>query len=468
MHDTELLRIHVSRLCRGLLWAFGAMMVLLVYWQVIRAQSLRADPQNPRPGARMKITRPGRILTADGQEALAPLRVGDEWSVQYPGHEVYCHLTGYNGKSGLQKPLQAALYALGEHEDPWRWALPTPPIGCDVVLTIHSKAQQAATGLMRNRCGAVVAIDPRTGAIRVMVSAPAYDPATVLRTAADFEAFRTHPDKLELNRCLLGQYAPGSVLKIFTAAAAIDSGAAQPQDEFHCAGEATISGATIRCRRTSGHGDITLSRALAESCNVAFAKLGQKIGAEAFRDYVRRFRLIEKPDLPLPARGGRIAPMTGDDKSVEVAEAAFGQGATLVSPMAIARLTATIARGGAVPQVGLVESIVTQHGESRRQFVARDLGQAISAPTARALAGMMVETVERGTARAAQIPGVKVAGKTGSAQNPAGLAHAWFAAFAPAQEPRVAIAVIVENGGSGGAVAAPIARQVMAILLEAG
>lgn len=467
MHDVAELRTNVARLCRGFLFAFLAMSLWLAYWHVFRAPALRADTHNPRARERLKVTQPGRVLTTDGDLVLEGRRDNEVWYLEYPGRETYCHLTGYNAKTGLQATLREALYGTGRYEDGWVRVLRGRPTGCDITLTINGEAQALATELMSHHSGAVVAIDPRGGDILVMVSAPAYDPTAVLLSAADWQLFQNHPEKPELNRALLGQYAPGSVLKIFTAAAALDAGFVKPDDEFRCSGEIRVGDGTIRCRRARGHGNITFTEALTDSCNVIFADVGRGLGPAAFRDYVQRFGLLEAPALPLPVRGGRMPSMDGEKAEEEVAEAAFGQGAMLVSPLAVARLTATIAARGVVPGVRLVKRITGPQGRQYHEAAPAAGGRAISTEAAETLAGMMVQVVEQGTGRRARIRGVKVAGKTGSAQNPAGPPHAWFAAFAPADNPRVAVAVIVEHGGAGGDVAAPIARRVMEVLLKA-
>lgn len=468
MLDTDALRGNVARLCRGFLMAFAGLTVLLAYWHVLRAPALRADPHNPRANERIKLTEPGRVVTADGRPILVPARSEEQWYYEYPGGEDFCHLTGYSPRTGMQPALRDALYAQGPYEDPWCRVLRGRPMGCQVTLTINAAAQVLATRLMRGHRGAVVAVDPRDGAIRVMVSAPSYDPAGVLASHTDFEIFQNLPTKPELNRALLGQYPPGSVLKILTAAAALAQGVVKPEDEFTCSGQVTIDHDVIPCRREGGHGKITFTDAFTDSCNVIFAELGQGLGPSLFHEYVDRFHLLDRPELPLPARGGRMAAMKGPNADAQVAEAAIGQGATLVSPAAIARLAATIASGGQVPALQLIQRVTSPGGRALYQLSPRSMGQAIDPRVAKEVTRLMVATVERGTGVQGRIRGVTVAGKTGSAQNPSGPPHAWFAAFAPAGDPRVAVAVVVENGGAGGEVAAPIARQVMEVLLSSG
>jgi len=464
MRDVQQPRTNVLNLCRSLLVAFGAMSVCLAWWHTVRAPALRTDRYNPRVTERVKITRPGALTTADNVAVLTARQTRGQWIVACPAPQTYCHLTGYSPRSGLRHGLRSALYALGPYEDAWTNILRGPPTGCDIKLTVYSAPQRLATRLMQGKCGAVLALDPRNGAIRAMVSAPAYDPNEAAR---DYASLAEQVDQPELNRALLGQYAPGSILKLLTAAAAIDTGIAGPEEQFRCPAQVRIGNTTVRCRRAQGHGKISFEEALVDSCNVIFAEVGRMLGPETFRHYTKRFHILSPPELPLPVRGGKMADMSGPHAQEELAEAAFGQGATLISPLAMAQMTAAIAAGGSVPKPKLVDSVLSARGRQLYTLRPESLGQAVSSHTAAAVGGMMVQVVERGTARSARIAGTKVAGKTGSAQNPSGVAHAWFVGFAPADAPRVAVAVIVEHGGAGGRVAAPIARQVMQSVIEA-
>ncbi len=458
------LRSNTRRVAALVLWGFVLICLLFGYWQVVRAPALRADTYNERARQRQKAIKPGRIYSADGEVILGTARSGDGWTCTYPAGLVYSHLTGYNDKSGLQKGMREARLGVGHYEDWWR-VVRYGEQGLDVHLTINSKAQKLATALMRGKRGALVALDPTTGAILALVSAPAYDPTRVLDGEVNYEMFRNDPSAPEFNRALQGLYPPGSAFKIFTAAVGLDTGLAQPQTVFNCGGVELLSGTTVKCRKLSGHGRLTLSRALADSCNIAFAKLAKQIGATPFRNYAKKFHLLDQPDVPLPSAQGKMADFTAYKGEIQLIEAAFGQGATLLTPLAMARLTATIANGGEVIQPYLVARISRPDGGVVSQGGGRSLGRAISAKTARQVAGMMQAAVEEGTARSMALPGCSVAAKTGSAQNPHGKPHAWMVAFAPTEAPQAVVAVIVENGGAGDTVAGPIAREVVEALL---
>ncbi len=457
---------NITKLSLLVLLGYLVVAILLGYWQVIRAPALRAHPYNDRAQQRAHAIEPGQIHTADGQLILARHKTPKGWVWAYPGREVYAHLTGYNYRTGLQWALYQPLLGLGKYEDAWRNFLHGHPVGLDITLTIDGAAQATATRLMRGKRGAVAALEPNTGAILVLVSAPTYDPGEVLDNRITYEMFRGDPNSPELNRPLQGLYPPGSVFEIFTAAAALESGVATPRSAFTCAGSETVAHTLVKCRKASGHGRLSLSWALADSCNIAFAQLGQALGPLRFRKYVKRFHLLDKGNLSLPSKSGKMADVTASQGEGELVQAAFGQGATLLTPLAVARLLATIANGGQVVQPYLVASMKESGGRVVYRGRGQRLGQAVSQQTVADVEGMMVMAVEKGTAGAMAIPGVQVAAKTGFAQNPHGAPHSWTAALAPVGEPQVVVVVVVENGGPDGDVAVPVAHEVLKTLLQ--
>lgn len=456
---------NIKRVAMVPLVGFALLCVYIAYWQVLRAPALRADEHNTRAQERLEKIRPGRILDADGEVLLDVRQAADgSWERLYPASEAVAHLTGYNDSSGLQKGVRDALLNVGRYEHPLAEFIEGPTRGNDVSLTIDLDAQRLATHLLRRQRGALVALDAKTGAVLTMVSAPTYDPADVLASDFNYQLFQQNPNVPELNRALLGLYPPGSVLKIFTAAVCLDLGRVSPDTSFDCDGRYEIDGAEITCPRA--HGSVTLEEALAVSCNTTFARLGRYMVPEEFLDYGRRFLLTEPAQLPLPSRSGRLGEFTGEDSDVLLAETAFGQGRAHLTPFAIARMTLAIANGGRVLEPYLVDEIMAPDGRVIAKSRTHEVGRAISAETAATVAGMMVRVVEDGTGKVAQIRGVDVAGKTGSAENPQGEAHSWFTAFAPAQSPQVVVTAVVENAGHGSEVAAPVVREVMVHLLE--
>ncbi|MGQ9732224.1 MAG: penicillin-binding transpeptidase domain-containing protein, partial [Candidatus Zipacnadales bacterium] len=228
----------------------------------------------------------------------------------------------------------------------------------------------------------------------------------------------------------------------------------------------TIEGQELKCWKDGGHGTLTLSQALAESCNVYFAHLGQVLGIALMSKYAEESGLFTKPALPLPAgvpQASRLEPRHFDD--LAAASYAIGQSDLLITPFAAAQIAAAIANEGQFMSPQLLRAVTRPDGQIIQHFDPRPGERAFRRSTAQLLAGMMEQAVETGTGQAAQLPGIRVAGKTGSAETSGGAAHAWFIGFAPVQQPRVAVAVIIEHEGTGGGVAAPIAREIMQELL---
>ena len=460
------LRHNIISVSLVFLVGFLLICLMLGYWQVIRAPALRAHPYNDWAAQRAKSIEPGRIYTADGQVILGATNTAEGWQRTYPAAEVYAHLTGYNANTGLQWSLRDALLGRGHYESTWRNILNGHYTGLNVILTIDATAQAQATELMRGRRGAVVAIQPRTGAVLTLVSAPTYDPARILGNEVTYEMFRNDPTSPELNRGLQGLYPPGSVFAIFTAAAALDAGVATPETVFTCAGSETVAHTLITCHRRSGHGQLSLSQALADSCPIAFAKLAINLGPERFRQYVKRFHLLDGAKLSIPSQPGKMANVTADQGERKLAQAGSGQGSTLLTPLAIARLMATIANEGQVIQPYLVARIEEFSGHVVYRGRGQHIGRAISAPSAAQVEGMMVAGVEKGNVDSVEISGVEVGAMTATGSRPTGQPCSWTVAAAPAGHAQAVVVVVVENEAAGDRVAGPIASKVLKTLIR--
>jgi len=385
------------------------------------------------------------------------------------------HLRGQDGAERLEvDALGRPVQVMGREE---------PRPGAQVMTTVDRRVQEVAEQAMAGRSGSVVVMDPRNGDILAMTSSPAFgldrfagslDRAAWLRLVQD----PTHP---LLNRALQSQYAPGSLFKIVVAAAGLQEGSLTPMDRTYCNGEFQLGAWTFKDWLAGGHGHVNLRSALVHSCNVFFYQAGLKVGPEAVARYARAFGLGavsgidlggEKPGLiPSPAwRRGQGRPWhAGDTVNMSI-----GQGQLLVTPLQVARMMAAIANGGILWKPRLIQRVERTDGtlayaESSRMTGQVDLSPVVWAFLRHALRGVVSE----GTGRGARLPGIDVAGKTGTAQSIAhsdsarGQDHAWFASFAPADDPQVVVVVLVERGGKGGQVAAPIARQIyQAIFLE--
>jgi peptidoglycan glycosyltransferase len=443
--------------------AFCLLPLYLGYWSVVRAPELRASPYNKRAVARLELTRPGRLLSSDSEEILGrkQAKLG-HWEREYPSPRTFCHLTGYAPTTCLQKSLQDALLGVGRFEEPWASLFEPERSGNDVQLTINANGQRAARQLLAGQKGAVVALNPKTGEVLVLASAPTYNPVEIATEPQVAELFRTDPDSPELNRALQGLYPPGSIFKLLSAAAALEGGKISRSQTYDCPGSITIEGHVLHCERE--HGTLDLAHAIAKSCNVYFAHVGETLGIAELSTYAGATRLFQAPVVPLPAMASRVTSAKTD--ALAAAGMAIGQGDVQLTPFAAAELAAAIANGGALMRPTLVKAVFAPDGRVLEHRGPAVEAQVFRPTTAKFLASTMELVVAAGTGVAAQWSSVRIAGKTGSAENQTGAPHAWFIAFAPADDPRVAVAVVVEHGGAGAEAALPIARQVIEEILK--
>ena len=442
--------------------------VRAVWVQVVAGPRIAADPHNPR---RMLLGRyRGDILARDGT-VLA--RATDRGRT-YPFGAELAHAVGYAslryGTSGIERAFDAVLSAPAPGLDPLSqivtlFGVPRgvrPTRGGDVITTIDPATQAAlfsALGAYRRAAGVV--LDPRTGEVLALASVPAFDPAAI---DGEFAALARDPASPLLDRATDGLYPPGSTFKIFTAAAALDSGTISPDDEFEDPGFFAVGSFVVHDNEGEATGRQNLAGAFALSSNVDFAQIALRLGNDRWFDYARRFALDAPVHFTLPVAPDHL-PSPGSVTPSILAQLAFGQADLLVTPLRMALMGATVAHGGVEPRPTLVRGVRSASGIVTFEPHAT-LAAPIGVDTAAQVRDLMIAAVVRGTGTAAALPGVQVAGKTGTATNPAGSAHAWFVAFAPADAPRIALAVIVENGGYGGDVAAPIARRVLAVALH--
>jgi penicillin-binding protein 2 len=358
-----------------------------------------------------------------------------------------------------------------------------PHPGAQVVTTIDRRVQEAAEGALEGRAGAIVVMDPRNGDVLALASAPAFpiDRFTGTIDRETWLAVLRDPEHPMLNRALQTQYAPGSVFKVVVAAAGLQEGTLMPMDHVYCNGQFHLGAWTFKDWKEGGHGGVDLHRAIAQSCNVFFYQAGLKIGGAAIAKYAKAFGFglptgvdlqAEKPGfLPKPkVRRGREVWQAGDTVNMSI-----GQGALLVTPIQVARFMAAVANGGVLWKPRLVQRVERPgqgivYSDSGRVDGHVDLSPIVWAFLKDSLWSVVNEG---GTGAAARIPGLDVAGKTGTAQTIAnskasrGEDHAWFAAFAPAKDPQVVVVVLIERGGKGGQVAAPIAKKILnAIFFE--
>ncbi len=425
---------------------------------------LNADARNPRH-TRLAVGR-GSIEARDG----TPLAFSRAGKRVYPFGPALAHTVGYAspryGTFGLEDAFDRVLSAPPDTSDPIEQALQIatgshrPARGSDIITTLDLDVQQALVGALSPYArGAGVVLDPRTGAVLAIASVPSFDPNSL---DADFPELATDIRSPLLDRATTGLYPPGSTFKIVTAADALDAGVVTPDTTFDDSGGLAIGNFVVHNDEEERTGRQTLVGAFALSSNVDFARVALELGVNRWFAYAARWELGESLAFDLPAARDRL-PAKADVSPSILAQLGFGQASLLVTPLRMALVGATIANGGALPRPYLVRTI--EQGERRLATRPETLGQPVSPQTAGQVRDMMVAVVQRGTGTAAALPAVSVAGKTGTATNPHGKSHAWFVAFAPAQAPRVALAVVIENVGYGGRFAAPVAQRVLRVAL---
>ena len=460
---------------------FAAILTYQATWQL--AGFVRPDfvafmkRYNRRPDNPAANIQRGRILDAKGNE----LAVTDKASMDrrwYPGGAAFFHVIGYEhplfGMAGIESADHAMLSGMTRDTTPeWekfrRNLIKRDDIqGNDRSLTLHSTLQKTAFDLMKGRKGAVVCIDPSDGSILVLCSSPAVNPDQL--SAKTFQG--KDPDATLLNRALQGLYPPGSTFKVLVAAAALEQGINPLID---CPPEGYRAGTANKPIRDHEYYDykregktwpgrmkMNMRDALAKSSNVYFARLGVQVGGESLHatavrcGFTRPWTIFEGSSADIASSSGRFPPL-GNKDIAKTAQISIGQGDMLVTPMHMAMLAGAIGRQGVAwkPQLAM-------------DRVAVPLEPMFTSDTAKTLAGMMRYTVLHGTATGADVEGLSVAGKTGTAQNPHGDDHAWFIGFAPSVNPKMAFAVIVEQGGYGSRAAVPVAAGILQAALADG
>lgn len=448
------------------LLVFFVFFVMLAYWQALRTD-LADEDRNPRVLSAFYDPGRGNILDRDGNIIAESLGDG----TRYYHDASVAHAVGYldprYGSQGIELVFNQEL--TGQRPTGWSGAFSAEfernrLEGNDIRLTIDPEVQAAAARALGARKGAVIAIDPRSGDVLAMVSVPTYDPGG-LGTVGD--ALFNDPDAPLLNRATQGLYPPGSTFKTVTAVAALGSGVITPETLVECPGEIVIDGFPISCRNVpQGVGTYPFRDAYTFSVNAIFAEVGVKAGWERLLRTARSFGFERPLDFTLETAASQVYAPGSELSRVLLASTAFGQGEILATPLQMALVAATIANGGQMALPRLTLGASDKNNQLVRELEHPAATRVIDATLARTMREFMVSVVENGQAGGVTIPGVSVAGKTGTAEAGDGTSHAWFIAFAPAEEPEVAVAVVVESGGQGGVVASPVAGSVIRAVLD--
>jgi penicillin-binding protein A len=485
----------ISQVGVAALILIAALIVGTTYWQTWANAGLADRQDNAiRLVAQFSVKR-GKIYASDGTLLATNVvkKVGGQtlYFRRYPTGPIFSDVVGYSTQSRNQTGLERSYndYLTGSnanldtvfHATLDRLKGSTVK-GNNVYLTLRPGAQALALRELRGKCGAVVAMNPSTGAVYVLASSPPYNPNLIenhyqqaLRSGGKCGPL--------LNRATAGKYQPGSSFKVVTATAALNSGRFTPNSTFYDPGYCVEYGKQVRNagnpEAPETFGNVTLATGLQHSINSVFCNIGKAIGAGLIIDYMKRYGFYKLPPLETPEneraasglydRHGRLFDPRHPETQVDPGRLAFGQERLQVTPLQMAMVAATVANNGLQVKPYLVQRVVSPEGKTIVRTKPQKLAHVMGSNIAQEINTMMQSVVTGGTGTAAQIPGIAVAGKTGTAETGVGNIYtAWFIAFAPADHPQVAIAVVVENqpGGFGGKVSAPIAKDVMEALLR--
>jgi peptidoglycan glycosyltransferase len=454
---------------------FVAVIVNLTWIMAVRADWYADRPENKRGLADELRIKRGDLLAFDGSVLATSRRRSGYYYRAYPQGVLAPHLLGYSdaryGRSGLEKEYNAELTGQTEQLNVDYWVdklLGRRPEGADVKTTLVPAVQKAAQSALGGRQGAVVVLDPATGALIASASAPSFDPRTL---DEDWQALIGDDEAPLLNRVTQGLFQPGSAFKVVTAAAGLDAGEVTPSTVFVDTGTYRVGGGKVTNFGGAAFGRHDFTTALALSINTTFAKVGNELGRTRLVEGMQAFGFYEVPPLALPQgeivasgryRGGELLPVSANMDELAVAWAACGQEQILATPLQMALVAAAVANDGRVMKPYVMQTITSPSGEVLERAASEEWMTAMSRTNASSLTTMMERVVTSGSGSGAAIPGVRVAGKTGTAERGDGTNLAWFICFAPANDPQVAVAVVLENvQTTGGAAAAPIAADVM-------
>ena len=457
---------------------FGVLVFATSWWSVFGAEDLRENTANRRPLLAEERIKRGTIRSADGKVLARSTKFDKErYRRSYPTDAMFAHAIGYSftklGRSGLEQFRNDALSGrrtelIGAIDS----LLGERGVGDSIRTTLDTKAQQAAIDGLKGRKGAVVALEPSSGKVLVMVSSPSYNPNN-LDQGDKFKELSTDDANSPLvNRATQAGYPPGSTFKTVTATAALDTGKYTPESTVSGENGKKISGVPLNNFGDEDFGNITLTDALTNSVNTVWAEVGEKLGKSTMAQYMTRYGFYKQPPIDLPSdqllasgeRGPNGKLLRPNSPRIDVGRMAIGQDKLLVTPLQMATVAATIANGGVRMEPHITQKIVDPDGRTQDEIEGERAERVMNQDTARALTGMMKQVVKEGTGTAAALEGVDVAGKTGTAEIDVerDINDAWFIGFTN----DFAVAVVLERvqGGTGGVDAAPIAKQVLEAL----
>ena len=478
----------IRRVAIGVFFCLGLLLAGVTWYQVVLADELRADPRNPRPALAEQGKERGLIVTVDGTVLARSVEDPDDprsFVREYPEGDTFTHLVGYTsllvGNNGLEDTFSSELRS---RRDLTISDLIAAILGQDlrprsIEVSTDAELQRAAQSLLGDNRGAVVALDPETGAVLASVSNPTFDPELLLGNdaAAQWEMLLADEAEPTRDRATQELYAPGSTFKTVVAAAALDTGTAGPGTtfadpaEFQLPGsDATISNAN---RQVCNDGNsATMLQAFVRSCNTIFADLAIQLGSAdiGITAGALGFNQEIEYEWPVPEAVWNTPELAND--AAALGQSGIGERDVRATPLHMAMVAAAVANDGVAVNPFLVRRVFDADGETVEETEPSELGRAMTSDTAATLTQMMERVVTEGTGRGAAVPGVRVAGKTGTATGSDDFSNPWFIGFAPVEDPSIAIAVFIEGSevsgesASGGSLAAPIASQLIEVWLS--
>ncbi|MDX1468397.1 MAG: penicillin-binding transpeptidase domain-containing protein [Acidimicrobiia bacterium] len=473
----------IRRLAVGMFSAFAVLLVTVTWYQVVRADDLKGDPLNPRPALSERGKERGLIITSDGLVVARSVESAESkrsFTREYPAGEAFAHVVGYTsfifGDTGIEGAYASSLRS---RRDLTISDLLAAILGQDlrplnVELTIDSVLQQAAVEALGDQRGAIVALDPATGAVLAAVSTPSFDPVDLIGddAAANWEAYLNDPGEPFRDRATRELYAPGSTFKVVVAATAQDVGLAGPGTTFDDPRELALPGSDATISNFDGgpcnDGEsTTLLNAFVRSCNTVFGDLAMQLGAEEIGVTASSLGFNRQIEYPWSVPEARWQTEELVDDAAALAQSGIGERDVRATPLHMAMIAAAVANEGVAVSPYLVKRVFDAGGDTTDSTDLNELGRAMSANTAQVLTQMMERVVTSGTGRRAAVPGVRVAGKTGTATGTEGFSNLWFIGFAPVDRPTIALAVFIEGSpmsgesATGGSLAAPIAAALI-------
>lgn len=462
--ENKNLKKYILHCSMFMLGVFLCLFMYICYIQVIESQELASNPLNRRGNAALDVIR-GSILDVNGRELAVSSKIGER---EYPMGAVMAPVTGYYGESiGSAGLEESAGSELSGQSDILQKMGPIGQMlqserGNNIRTTVDAEVQELAYSALGSHKGAVVVLDAETGAVIAMVSKPAVDPANV---EANWETMNQRKDSPLINRAAQGLYPPGSTIKVMIADAALDEKATDLNEKFNCNGRLEIGKEYIGESHGAVHGKLDLKGALTHSCNVTFGTLAMRMHGKGLEHAFDRFGFYDRLQADFPESMCHM-PKFGELGDGDTAQIGIGQGELLVTPLRMAMLASAYVNNGKIMRPYLVEEVTAAGGLTIKKASPSVWKEVTSKQRASIINDFMYNVVENGTGGAAAVSGIRVAGKTGTAENAAGEDHGWFIGTAEIPGRKLAFCVIVENSGGGGTVAAPIVRQIIMELIN--